>query len=320
LASHSGVFVSRSFKQGALPPRLGAKGVAPRELLLACQRAAVKDETLTNDNLDLGFFAVPRDVISLAYLSFGAVFTTINILGMYQEYDKLVLLSLILGTVSAGAMLLDAMQAPAVPAIDGPGYMNNKTITIFGAAYMFGAMWVCFRTGPAFVQVFSAQTIAGNALLRACDCCVNLLVALVFVYGVVAPIATYWKSSASQPLSRLQAMLLSGSAIQNVIGATFLPVVLALACRGPLWWEAVHERWPMQQLLEPSTSTFAGLSVEAGLLGLRLAIRRKLTWTEVVQLGVGSAVVFALVPCACFLYFNDGQFDWFSLYSIPETW
>jgi len=296
--------------------------VGPLQRQYGCPKraAAGRDVKSANRNLDHDLFAFPRDIISLAYLSFGAIFTMVNILGVYHEYDKLVLLSLLLGTVSAGVMLADAMYATAVPAIDGHGFMNNKAITRFGAAYMFGAMWVCFRTGPVFAEVFSAQAISSNGVLRTFDCGVNVLVALVFVYGIIAPIQTYFASSASAPLSPVQRMLLSGSAIQNVIGATFLPVVLALAFRGPLWWEAVHDRWPMQQLLEPSTSTFAGLSVGAGLLSIRLAVREKLTWIEIVQVGVSSAVFFAVVPCICFLYHNTGQFDWFSLYTIPDIW
>ena len=104
--------------------------------------------------------------------------------------------------------------------------------------------------------------------------------------------------------------------MQNVIGATFLPVVLTLAARGPEWWLAVHELWPYQQLLEPSTSTFACLCVDAGLLSMRLAGRGKLSWEQVVRVGVTTAVVLALVPCAAFLTYNEGLFDWFSLYSI----
>ena len=64
----------------------------------------------------------------------------------------------------------------------------------------------------------------------------------------------------------MRRLLLRGAVVQNAIGATFLPVVLTLAARGPAWWTAVHEVWPYQQLLEPSTSTFACLCVDAGLL------------------------------------------------------
>ena len=77
---------------------------------------------------------------------------------------------------------------------------------------------------------------------------------------------------------------------------------------------------PHHTLLEPSTSTFAGLSVDAGLLFLRLAARGRLTWPQVVTLGVSSSVALAVAPCAAFLAYNDGLFDWFSLYSIPRSW
>ena len=106
------------------------------------------------------------------------------------------------------------------------------------------------------------------------------------------------------------------AAVQNAIGATFLPVVLTLAARGSEWWVAVHAVWPYQQLLEPSTSTFACLCVDAGLLSMRLAGRGKLSWEQVVAVGITTAVALAVVPCAAFLRYNDGLFDWFSLYSM----
>jgi len=52
------------------------------------------------------------------------------------------------------------------------------------------------------------------------------------------------------------------------------------------------------------------------LLLLRLAARERLSWTQVVVGGVSTSVVLAVVPCACFLAYNDGLFDWWSLYSI----
>ena len=51
-------------------------------------------------------------------------------------------------------------------------------------------------------------------------------------------------SKARAALTPVRALLLRGSAVQNVIGATFLPVVLTLAARGPEWWRAVHEVCP----------------------------------------------------------------------------
>ena len=54
----------------------------------------------------------------------------------------------------------------------------------------------------------------------------------------------------------------------------------------------------------------------AGLLSMRLAGRGKLSLEQVVHVGVTTAVVLALVPCAAFLTYNEGLFDWFSLYSI----
>ena len=56
--------------------------------------------------------------------------------------------------------------------------------------------------------------------------------------------------------------------------------------------------------------------VDAGLLSMRLAGRGKLSWEQVVRVGVTTAVVLALVPCAAFLTYNEGLFDWFSLYSM----
>ena len=56
--------------------------------------------------------------------------------------------------------------------------------------------------------------------------------------------------------------------------------------------------------------------VGAGLLSMRLAGRGKLSLEQVVHVGVTTAVVLALVPCAAFLTYNEGLFDWFSLYSI----
>eukprot|EP00613_Pedinella_sp_CCMP2098_P071399 CAMPEP_0171925646 /NCGR_PEP_ID=MMETSP0993-20121228/24177_1 /TAXON_ID=483369 /ORGANISM="non described non described, Strain CCMP2098" /LENGTH=382 /DNA_ID=CAMNT_0012564291 /DNA_START=49 /DNA_END=1197 /DNA_ORIENTATION=- len=337
---------------------------APRAKLnlKASSREAEGGRELTPDsNHEDGsgnFFDFPRDSVSLAYLSFGVCFTVTNLLGNYEHYDTIVRGCLLFGGLSLAAMLVDSVDPPPVPSVDGPGYINRRTITRFGAAYMAAAMWVCWRTSPFFF--LSAQEISASPSLRLLDMGANLASAVVFVYGVVAPLVTLASSHSSSlsapsssassqfsslllpvsepddldhneplllpgkegaaPLTEVQRLLLNGSIIQNVIGATFLPVVLTMMLRGPLWWEAVHEQWPMQTLLEPSTSTFAGLSVDSGLLLMRLASRGKLSWAQVVYFGTASAVFFAVVPCACFLYYNDGLFDWFSLYSIPVAW
>jgi hypothetical protein len=266
-------------------------------------------------------FEFPRDAVSLVYLGYGMVFTAVNVVGAYDDYETVVLVALLLGTASALAMVGDALDPPPLPAIDAAeGYVSRRTITRFGAAYMVAAMWVCFRTSPSFAALVDARALAGAPGLHALDVAANLLAAAVFAWGVAAPVAGALAPPSSPPRTATQTLLLRGSIAQNVIGCTFLPVVLAMALRGPLWWDAVHERWPLQTLLEPSTSTFAGLSVDAGLLFLRLAARGRLTWPQVVTLGVSSSVALAVVPCAAFLAYNDGLFDWFSLYSIPRSW
>ena len=251
----------------------------------------------------------PRDAISLAYLSFGVGFTAINCVGAYGRYDEVCGAALAIGCVSAAAICADAVDPPPCPAIDGPGYVDRRTISRFGAAYMLGAMWVCWRTGPFW------PADAGGALAAA-DPLLCLAAAAAFVYGLVAPTASLLSAAEREFLTPDRQNLLVGSVVQNVIGATFLPVVLCLAFRGEPWWLEVHERWPYQTLLEPSTSTFAGLCVDGGLLLLRLAARERLSWTQVVVGGVSTSVVLAVVPCACFLAYNDGLFDWWSLYSI----
>jgi hypothetical protein len=252
----------------------------------------------------------PRDAISLAYLTFGAGFTAVNVFGQYDHYTEVVGAALALGCVSAMAMVADAIAPPALPSIDGPGYVNRATITRFGAAYAVAAMFVCWRTGPYY------PTDHVPALLVSLDPALNLLAAAAFVFGLIAPIASLVSESERAALTPVRALLLRGSAIQNVIGATFLPVVLTMAARGGGWWAAVHEIWPYQQLLEPSTSTFACLCVDAGLLSMRLAVRDKISWGLVVGVGVSTAVVLAVVPCFAFLTYNEGLFDWFSLYTI----
>ena len=217
--------------------------------------------------------------------------------------------ALVIGCVSAAASCADAVDPPPCPAIDGPGYVDRRTISRFGAAYMLGAMWVCWRTGPFW------PADAGGALAAA-DPLLCLAAAAAFVYGLVAPTASLLSPAERGALTPVRQNLLVGSVVQHVIGATFLPVVLCLAFRGEPWWLEVHERWPYQTLLEPSTSTFAGLCVDGGLLLLRLAARERLSWTQVVVGGVSTSVVLAVVPCACFLAYNDGLFDWWSLYSI----
>ena len=270
---------------------------------------------------DSSFFEWPRDAVSLGYLGFGGVFTGLNVAGIYDSYDAVVTVALVLGTISAIAMSVDAVDPPSSYVDAAKGYVNRSTISRFGAAYMWAAMWVCFRTGPVCAGLLPPAELAADPLLRGVDGTICLLAAAVFLWGVWAPLSEEVDAAGDrEPLTDVQTLLLRGSIAQNIIGATFLPVVISMAFRGPLWWAAVHEHWPMQQLLEPSTSTFAGLSVDAGLLFLRIAARRKMTWEQVVLYGVSSSVVFAVVPCVAFLVYNDGKFDWFSLYSIPRTW
>ena len=190
--------------------------------------------------------------------------------------------ALALGTASAIAMVLDAVDPPP-SYVDAPPdrYVNRKTISRFGAAYMVAVMWVCWRTGPLCTELLPPSDIANDPLLRAGDAAANALAAAVFVWGVAKPSSELSDEPEPGPNADVQTLLLRGSVAQNVIGATFLPVVLAMAIRGPEWWSAVHEQWPYQTLLEPSTSTFAGLSVDAGLLFLRIACRRKMTWEQV---------------------------------------
>ena len=204
-------------------------------------------------------------------------------------------------------MVADAVAPPPLPAIDGPGYVSRETITRFGAAYAAATMWVCWRTGPLWPN--------GLQWLAALDPALNLLAAATFVYGLAAPLASLASTDGrAGQLTPVRRLLLRGAVVQNAIGATFLPVVLTLAARGPAWWMAVHEVWPYQQLLEPSTSTFACLCVDAGLLSMRLAARERISWEQVVGVGLGTAVVLAVVPCAAFLRYNEGLFDWVSLY------
>merc|ERR1712079_379549 len=94
LAFQSGAFVPEPYGHSAVPRH----SERPKHTLLQRQphgclkrAAAGWDEKPANRNHDHGFFALPRDVISLAYLSFGATFTMVNILGVYHEYDKVVL-------------------------------------------------------------------------------------------------------------------------------------------------------------------------------------------------------------------------------------
>lgn len=258
--------------------------------------------------MDEPFFE-PRDYISVGYLTFGAGFTAINCVGAYDNYESVLGVALTLGCVSTAAMVNDAIAPQPLPAIDGPGYVSRSTITRFGAAYALAAMFVCWRTGPFYP--------AGSLpLLDAVDPLLNLAAAGAFSFGLLAPIASLASEAERAALTPVRALLLRGSAIQNVIGATFLPVVLTMALRGSEWWTAVHELWPYQQLLEPSTSTFACLCVDAGLLSMRLAARERLSWEQVVAVGVSTAVVLAVVPCAAFLNYNDGLFDWWTLYLI----
>jgi hypothetical protein len=306
---------------------LKRRGERPPSLVLLLQSSEGGDSSEddfrvenveTEDISDQTFFDFPRDAISLIYLSYGMVFTFVNIAGMYDHYDKVILASLLLGTASTGALIADAIDPPPMPVDATSGYVTRRNITRFGASYMAAVMWVCFRTSPFFPIVFDINGIALDPVLRSVDAGLNVAAAAVFVFGVASPLSDLlWGGVAK---TDTQKMLLNGSIVQNIIGATFLPVVLTMAARGPLWWDKVHELWPAQMLLEPSTSTFAALSVESGLLFLRLAARDKVTWPEVVTWGVGSCVIFAIIPCACFLRYNDGSFDWFSLYSIPMTW
>ena len=139
-----------------------------------------------------------------------------------------------------------------------------------------------------------------------------LAAAAAFVYGLVAPTASLSPAERDALTPDRQAC---SSARSSGRHRRLLPVVLCLAFRGEPWWLR-SRRWPYQTLLEPSTSTFAGLCVDGGLLLLRLAARERLSWTQVVVGGVSTSVVLAVVPCACFLAYNDGLFDWWSLYSI----
>lgn len=265
----------------------------------------------TNTNVEPEAFFEPRDYISIGYLTFGACFTAINVTGRYEHYEQVLCVALVLGTLSTAAMINDAIAPQPLPTIDGPGYMNRATCIRFGAAYALAAMFVCWRTGPFYPVGDDA-----SPLLVACDPLLNLAAAATFGYGLVAPIASWTSPADRAALTPLRALLLKSSVVQNVIGATFLPVVLTMAARGSAWWQAVHELWPYQQLLEPSTSTFACLCADAGLLALRLAARGKLSWQQVVNVGVTTTVVLAVVPCAAFLRYNDGLFDWFSLYAL----
>ena len=100
---------------------------------------------------------------------------------------------------------------------------------------MLGAMWVCWRTGPFW------PADAGGALAAA-DPLLCLAAAAAFVYGLVAPTASLLSPAEREFLTPDRQNLLVGSVVQNVIGATFLPVVLCLAFRGEPWWLEVHER------------------------------------------------------------------------------
>ena len=107
----------------------------------------------------------PRDAISLAYLSFGVGFTAINCVGAYGRYDEVCGAALAIGCVSAAAICADAVDPPPCPAIDGPGYVDRRTISRFGAAYMLGAMWVCWRTGPFWPADAGGAFAAADPLL-----------------------------------------------------------------------------------------------------------------------------------------------------------
>ena len=189
------------------------------------------------------FFEFPRDAVSLGYLAFGSYFTAINVAGYYDDYERVCTAALALGSLSAAAMVSDAVDPPA-SFVDAPkGYVTRRCISRFGAAYMVAAMWVCFRTSPLCAALLPPALVAADPPLRAADVLCNVAAAGVFIWGVAAPLSEelFGKGGGEYDRTDVQQLLLRGSIAQNIIGATFLPVVLAMAVRGPLWWDAVHE-------------------------------------------------------------------------------
>jgi len=78
----------------------------------------------TEDISDQAFFDFPRDAISLVYLSYGTVFTFVNVAGIYDHYDMVILASLLLGTASAGALIADAIDPPPMSVDVTSGYVT----------------------------------------------------------------------------------------------------------------------------------------------------------------------------------------------------
>ena len=264
------------------------------------QRAnAMYDTVDTEERPDLYASLEARDKLTAAFLGHGVLVSGLNIVGFYDNYEYVAIgLAALIGLTSAAVGWYELFSG-ITEDDDRPGFAHERAIMLYTTSYLAGVMWLSLRFSPLY-----------PASLMPLDNPLCILSILVYLYGLVSPLATL--TFLRDRLTPTEDLRMKGMVVSGLVGSVFILETTALLLHEPDWWGHVTALYSAQAVLEPSVTIFAAYAVEAGVFIHRLARRGVITFAQAVPFyGKVLLPLLTLLPMGClFAYRHDDVSFW----------
>lgn len=257
------------------------------------------DTVDTEERPDLYASLEARDKLTAAFLGHGVLVSGLNIVGFYDNYEYVAIgLAALIGLTSAAVGWYELFSG-ITEDDDRPGFAHERAIMLYTTSYLAGVMWLSLRFSPLY-----------PASLMPLDNPLCILSILVYLYGLVSPLATL--TFLRDRLTPTEDLRMKGMVVSGLVGSVFILETTALLLHEPDWWGHVTALYSAQAVLEPSVTIFAAYAVEAGVFIHRLARRGVITFAQAVPFyGKVLLPLLTLLPMGClFAYRHDDVSFW----------